>query len=189
MTNPKDVLKVGDALLIVDVQNCFCPGGELPIEGGDEVVPELNRWLHAAEELGLPVYISRDFHPGRHLSFATQGGDWPQHCIQDTPGADFHPDLYIPEQRTLVTKGTRFDKDQLSVFDETGLAEQMRRDGVQRIFMGGLALDVCVKFAALDAVNYDFEAHVILAGCRPVTEEGGQQAVDEMKKAGARLVK
>lgn len=189
MTNPKDFLKAGDALLVVDVQNCFCPGGELPIEDAHEVVPELNKWLHAAEDLRLPVYLSRDFHPGRHMSFATQGGDWPQHCIQDTPGAEFHPDLYIPDHRVLVTKGTRFDRDQLSAFDQTGLAEQLRRDGVKRIFVGGLALDVCVKSAALDAVTSGFEPHVILAGSRPVTEEGGRLAVAEMEQAGVKLVK
>lgn len=184
MTNPKELLHDGDALLVVDVQNCFCPGGELPIDGGDEVIPELNRWLRAAEELRLPVYLSRDFHPGRHPSFASQGGQWPQHCIQGTPGADFHPNLHIPSNRTIVTKGTRFDQDQYSAFDQTGLAEQMHRDWIKRIFVGGLALDVCVKATALDGIIYGFETHVILNGCRPVTAEGGRLALAEMRAAG-----
>lgn len=185
MTNPEIVLEKGDALLIVDVQNCFCPGGELPIEDGDGVVPELNRWLRTAEALKLPVYLSRDFHPGRHPSFASQGGDWPQHCIQGTDGAEFHPNLHIPDNRTIVTKGTRFDQDQHSAFDQTGLAMQLRRDWVKRIFVGGLALDVCVLATVLDGVDHGFETHVILPGCRPVTVEGGIRAVEEMKRAGA----
>jgi len=187
MANPKDLLQPGDALLIVDVQNCFCPGGDLPIEDGDTVIPELNRWLRVAEELKLPVYFSRDFHPRRHPSFATQGGDWPQHCIQGTNGAEFHPNLHIPENRTIVTKGTRFDQDQHSSFDQTGLAEQLHRDWVKRIFVGGLALDVCVKATVLDGISKGFHTHVILAGCRPVTEDGGNKAVEEMKRAGATM--
>lgn len=187
MTNPNDILKAGDALLIVDVQNCFCPGGELPITDGDAVVPELNRWLRVAEELRLPVYLSRDFHPSRHPSFASQGGQWPQHCIQNTPGADFHPNLHVPDHHIIVTKGTRFDQDQYSAFDQTGLAELMRRDWVQRVFVGGLALDVCVKATALDGVIYGFETHLIVDGCRPVTPDGGRQALDELAQAGVAL--
>lgn len=184
MGYPIEILKTGDALLIVDVQNCFCPGGELPIAGGDEIIPELNRWLSIAEEMRLSVYLSRDSHPGRHPSFASQGGKWPQHCIQGTPGADFHANLHIPDNATIVTKGTRFDQDQYSAFDQTGLAEQMRKDWVNRVFIGGLALDVCVKATALDAIAYGFETHVILDGCRSVTEEGGSQAINEMRNAG-----
>src|SRR4051794_8753323 len=114
-----DSLQRGDALLIIDVQNDFCPGGALPIEHGDAVVPILNTWIGAAEAGGVPVYASRDFHPRTHLSFTQSGGRWPVHCLQDSDGARFHPDLRLPDTAIVVTKGTRFDRDQNSAFDGT----------------------------------------------------------------------
>ena len=187
MADPMTTLREGDALLIVDVQNSFCPGGELPIEDGDKVVPELNRWIARASELGLGIYFSRDFHPARHPSFASMGGQWPDHCVEGTGGADFHAGLLTPPGLTVVTKGTRFDKDQYSAFDDTGLAQLLRHDGVQRLFVGGLALDVCVRATVLDSVAQGFPTHVLVAGCRPVTAEGGRQALEDMARAGAAL--
>jgi len=111
-----------DALLVVDVQIDFCPGGALPIEHGDEVVGVLNEWIEAAGRAGAPIYLSRDWHPKVHLSFREQGGEWPPHCIQDSEGARFHPDLLVPEDGVVVTKVTRFDQDQYSSVDQTGLA-------------------------------------------------------------------
>ncbi len=125
MTVPHETLRQGDALLIVDVQNDFCPGGALPIAKGDEVVPVLNRWIAAARAQGVPVYASRDWHPVGHPSFKEQGGQWPPHCQQDSEGARFHPDLELPADAVTVTKGVRFDQDQYSAFDQTGLARQL----------------------------------------------------------------
>src|SRR6188474_788165 len=121
MANPTDALQPGDALVVVDMQIDFCPGGALPIEHGDAVVPVLNRWIAAAADADVPIYASRDWHPAGHLSFRESGGQWPVHCLQDSDGAKFHPDLHLPASAILVTKGTRFDKDQYSAFDETGL--------------------------------------------------------------------
>jgi nicotinamidase/pyrazinamidase len=182
-----DGLAPGDALLLVDVQNDFCPGGALPVEEGDRVVPVLNRWLRSARERGLPVYASRDWHPRRHPSFREQGGEWPPHCIQDTSGARFHPDLELPEDATAIAKGVRFDRDQLSAFDGTGLAAQLRRDGVRRLWVGGLAQDVCVRASVLDALAAGFSVHVIVSATRPVREEAGREALCEMERAGAVL--
>lgn len=178
----------GDGLLLVDVQNDFCPGGALPLAGGDEVVPVLNRWLAAARKLGVPVYASRDFHPAGHPSFETQGGPWPVHCLQDSTGAAFHPDLQLSDATILVTKGTRFDQDQNSAFDQTGFAQQLRRDGVRRLWIGGLALDVCVLATVLDALQEGFAVRVILPGTRPVSPPGGEEAVSRMQDAGAEVV-
>ncbi|MFW6080918.1 MAG: nicotinamidase [Desulfosalsimonas sp.] len=178
-------LKPGDALLIVDVQNDFCPGGALAIEKGDEVVSVLNPWIEEAVQKGVPVYASRDWHPAGHISFVDQGGNWPQHCIQDTAGAAFHRDLALPANTVVITKGVRFDRDQNSAFDHTGLAEELRRNGIQRIFVGGLALDVCVQASVLDALEEGFETMLLLSATRPVTREGGEKAVENMKKAGA----
>jgi nicotinamidase/pyrazinamidase len=177
-------IKTGDALIVVDVQNDFCPGGALPIAGGGEVAPVLNRWIAKALEKRAAIYISRDWHPAGHLSFASEGGPWPEHCVEDTHGAEFHPELNLPPEARVVTKGARFDKDQYSAFDDTGLAHELRGRGVGRVWIGGLALDVCVKATALDAVREGFETHVILSACRPVSEDSGRAAVEELRKAG-----
>ena len=146
----------GDGLLIVDLQNDFCPGGALPIEEGDAVVPVINRWIETALALKAPVYASRDWHPVAHVSFKEQEGEWPPHCLQDTEGARFHPDLKLLESVVKITKGVRFDQDQNSVFDQAGLAVRLKRDGVNRLFVGGLALDVCVLASVMDAIKEGF---------------------------------
>lgn len=187
MADPPRAFETGDALLIVDVQIDFCPGGTLPIERGDEVVPVLNRWIAAASGSGVPVYASRDWHPAGHLSFTASGGEWPVHCLQDTTGARFHPDLNLPASAVIVTKGVRFDRDQYSAFDETGLATELRKRGVRRVWVGGLAQDVCVRATVLDACREGFDTVVIADGTRPVTREGGQTSTQDMRQAGARF--
>ena len=184
MTDPTETLSRGDALLVVDVQTDFCPGGALAIEGGDAVIPVLNRWVSAAEAAGVPVYASRDWHPRGHPSFEAEGGPWPVHCVQDSAGAAFHPDLRLSDAAVTVTKGTRFDKDQYSAFDETGLAEELRRRGVSRVWIGGLAEDVCVGATALDAAQAGFDVHVSSGATRPVTPEGGERTRRDMRAAG-----
>jgi nicotinamidase/pyrazinamidase len=178
----------GDALLIVDVQNDFCPGGALPIDNGDQVVPVINRWIENFIEQGLPVYASRDWHPKDHLSFAAEGGLWPPHCIQDTLGAAFHPDLKLPKSAVVVTKGVRFDQDQNSAFDQTGLETHLRRKEIIRLFVAGLALDVCVLATAIDARRAGIEVLLILEGTRPVTQSDGEEAVARMQEAGVSIL-
>jgi nicotinamidase/pyrazinamidase len=180
-------MRAGDALLVVDVQNDFCPGGALPIEEGDRVVPILNRWLRAARERGIPVYASRDWHPRGHLSFVEAGGQWPAHCVQDTDGAAFHADLELPDDVVLVAKGVRFDLDQYSAFNETGLDERLRHDGVRRLWVGGLALDVCVRATVLDALRAGLEVRLLVGATRPVSAGEGRRAQGEMESAGAVL--
>jgi len=184
MTEPHEHLREGDALLVIDVQNDFCPGGALAIPEGDQVIAPLNKWIAAAREKAVPVYASRDWHPANHLSFAPQGGPWPPHCVQDTHGAAFHPCLELHDGAIVVTKGTRFDQDQYSAFDETGVADELKRAGVRRVWIGGLAQDVCVKASAIDAAKAGFEAQLIPDASLPVTPEGGAEAVEEMRKAG-----
>lgn len=183
--DPKEALARGDALLIVDVQNDFCPGGALPIERGDEVVPVLNTWIAAAACAGIPVYASRDWHPQGHLSFRESGGPWPVHCLQDSPGAQFRADLELPEDAIKITKGVRFDHDQNSAFDETGLAGELQRRGIRRLWIGGLARDVCVLATVLDARAAGFDVMVIRDATRGVTREGCARADERMRDAGA----
>ncbi len=188
MAQLQEMFRPGDALLVVDVQNDFCPGGALPIDEGDEVVAALNPWIAAASEQGVPIFLTRDWHPAGHPSFAVNGGSWPLHCLQDTHGAAIHSGLLTPQGAEVVTKGTRFDQDQLSVFDQTGLADKLRRDGIRRLWVGGLALDVCVLATVLDGCHEGFEVQLLVAGCRPVTAEGGREALATMRQAGAVLV-
>ncbi len=188
MNDVKKDLRPGDGLLLVDVQIDFCPGGKLPIAGGNEVVEVLNVWAAAASEVGVPVYASRDWHPLRHPSFDTEGGPWPVHCVEESRGAAFHPDLRLPPQTVLVTKGTRFDQDQNSAFDQTGFEALLRREGVRRLWVGGLAEDVCVLATVLDGRRLGFEVRVLQGGTRPVTAEGGVLAREKMRGAGAVLI-
>lgn len=180
--------KTGDLLLVVDVQKDFCPGGALPITGGDDIVPVVNAWIAQAREDGIPIYLSRDWHPQHHFSFDESGGPWPPHCLQDSDGADFHPDLIVPDTAVIVTKGTRFDQDQNSAFDQTGLADWLRRQEIRRIFVTGLAQDVCVRATVLDGCAAGFEMVLVTAATRPVTADGGTQALAEMREAGARIL-
>jgi len=185
MANPRRAFEPGDALLLVDVQIDFCPGGALPIDDGDAVVPVLNRWIAAAVDAHVPIYASRDWHPRGHLSFRDSGGRWPAHCLQDSDGARFHPDLHLPASAILVTKGVRFDKDQYSAFDDTGLATELRRKQVRRVWIGGLAQDVCVRATVVGARQEGFEMVVITDATRPVTCTGGESANADMRRAGA----
>lgn len=178
----------GDLLLVIDVQKDFCPGGALPIQQGDEVVPVLNTWLKAAREHQVPVYLSRDWHPRQHPSFEAYGGKWPPHCIQDTDGARFHTDLEVPYDAVIVTKGTRFDQDQNSAFDQTGLAAWLRQLKIRRIFVGGLAQDVCVLASVLDGQQAGFAMQLIVAATRPVNPREGRAAIDAMRQTGAVMI-
>jgi nicotinamidase/pyrazinamidase len=184
---PIEELTTGDALMIVDVQNDFCPGGALPIPNGDHVVPVLNAWIAAAVERRLPVYASRDWHPAGHPSFESEGGRWPPHCLQDSIGAAFHPALALPPNVVKVTKGTRFDRDQYSALDQTGLDARLRRDDVRRLWIGGLALDVCVRETALDARRLGYDVSLIPDGSLPVAQVEGEHAREEMRRSGVRV--
>jgi nicotinamidase/pyrazinamidase len=176
-----------DALLIVDVQNDFCPGGALPVAEGDQVVPVLNRWIEAARRDGAMIVASRDWHPRGHISFRERGGPWPVHCVQNTPGAAFHPGLNLPASTLVLSKGTAPDRDNYSPFADADLADTLRRQGVQCLWVGGLALDVCVRAAVLDALTAGFEVHVIEDATRAVnvTPGDGQRALEEMRTQGA----
>lgn len=182
-----DALKSGDALLIVDVQKDFCPGGALPVEDGETIVPVINDWMYAAGAKNVPMYASRDWHPIGHISFKERGGPWPPHCIQDSDGAKFHPDLAFPASTVIVTKGVRFDQDQNSAFDQTGLAVQLRRDRIRRLWIAGLAEDVCVLATVLDGCREGFEVVLIANATRPITSESGEQARRQMEEAGAHI--
>lgn len=175
------------ALIVVDVQNDFCPGGALPVPEGDKVVPVLNRYIHKFTERGLPVYFTRDWHPEGHVSFKPQGGIWPTHCIQGAEGARFHSGLFIPSTAVIVSKGTSPRADAYSGFQGTDLHDQLKRKGVRRLFIGGLATDYCVKSTVLDALRGGFEAILLSDASKGVDVNPGdsERAAEEMVKEGA----
>jgi nicotinamidase/pyrazinamidase len=177
-------LLASDALLIVDVQRDFCSGGGLSITGADEIIPTINDLIKEAIEAKALVVASRDWHPPHHSSFHGFGGIWPRHCVQGSDGAKFHAALRLPGDALMVSKGQTVGKDQYSAFDATGLADELRRRGVKRILICGLARDVCVRATALASVEAGFETHLRLSATRAVAPAHGEEAVVEMVGAG-----
>ena len=179
------------ALLVVDVQRDFCPGGALAAKSGDEVIPGLNLVIEAFERRGLPIFFTRDWHPVDHLSFRGRGGIWPPHCVQGTLGAELHPNLRIPATATIISKGTSRDAEVYSGFQGTDLEERLRGLGVDEIFLGGLATDYCVRESTLDALKAGFSVTVIEDCIRPVNAKpgDGDRALADMRRAGARSAK
>lgn len=183
------------ALLIVDVQNDFCPGGALPVPEGDKVVPVLNRAIERFRQSGAPVIASRDWHPEKSTHFAQYGGQWPVHCVQNTPGAQFHPDLRLPEGAIVVSKGMGENEDAYSAFDARtdegkSLEALLKERGIRQLVVGGLATDYCVRASVLGALERGFEVLVLRDAVRGVDVQPGdsEKALNEMQNRGAKLV-
>jgi nicotinamidase/pyrazinamidase len=189
MEDPAMSVTIGrnDALLIVDVQRDFLPGGKLGVSEGDAVVPVLNRYIAAARAKGLPIFASRDWHPHNHCSFKAHGGRWPEHCVAGTPGAAFAEGLQLPSDAVIVDKATRTDADAYSAFSGTTLAKQLRGRGVRRLLVGGLATDYCVLSTVRDALGEGFEVILLEDAVRAVNvnPDDGERAQREMRERGA----
>ncbi|MGD2032854.1 MAG: nicotinamidase [Gammaproteobacteria bacterium] len=183
-------LRAGDALLVVDMQNDFMPGGALGVHGGDQIVPEVNRLVEKFIARRLPIVFSRDWHPPNHCSFGEQGGIWPVHCVQHTKGAAFTTGLAMPADPSVISKATKVDHEAYSAFDGTGLSELLTRLEVTRIFIVGLATDYCVLETVRDARREGFEVVVLEDGVRAVNvhPEDGPRALQEMARLGAEIV-
>lgn len=177
------------ALIVVDVQNDFCPGGTLAVAHGDEVVAPLNELIEEFLERGDPVYKSRDWHPPQTKHFEKYGGTWPAHCVQNTRGAEFHPQLKVDPRIRVISKGLG-DTDCYSAFDETDLAAQLRDEGVKELLVGGLATDYCVKATVLAGLEHGFKVKALKNAMRAVDIKpgDGERAIEEMKAAGAKIV-
>lgn len=177
------------ALVLVDVQNDFCPGGALAVTEGDRVVPPLNKLAAEFLQRDEPVFRSRDWHPRQTKHFAEFGGTWPVHCVQDTKGAEFHPDLINDPRIRTIAKGMG-DEDSYSAFDGTDLAQQLRQLSVQEVWVGGLATDYCVKNTVLDALKEGFQVKAVEDAMRAVEVNAGdgERAIEEMRSAGAEIV-
>ncbi len=178
------------ALIVVDVQNDFCPGGSLAVANGDEVVAPLNKLIKEFLDRGEPVYQTRDWHPAQTKHFAVYGGTWPVHCVQGTRGAEFHPDLSDDPRITIISKGIDESADGYSGFDGTNLADLLREEGVQEVWVGVLATDYCVKHTVIDALKEGFEVKALADAMRAVNinSDDGAKAIEEIKNAGAEVV-
>jgi len=180
----------GDALLVVDVQNDFLPGGALPVPHGADVIAPLNRWIARFTAAGLPVCASRDWHPPDHCSFRPQGGPWPAHCVAGTAGAEFASTLALPGGALIISKGCDPGIEAYSAFAGTALADLLRVRHVRTLFVGGLATDYCVYSTVDDALREGFGVVLLADAVRPVEVHAGDgaAAVRDMRSHGAVLL-
>jgi nicotinamidase/pyrazinamidase len=183
-------LTPADALIIVDLQNDFLPGGSLGVPQGDEVVAPIQQLIDLYQAHGLPIYASRDWHPAGHCSFTDQGGPWPIHCIAGSHGAAFSSAIDLEQFFMVISKATTVEKDAYSAFNGTGLGEQMRARGIQRVAVCGLATDYCVLNTAKDALAEGFATLLVLDAIRAVDVHPGDgtRAIAQMQDAGAQPV-
>jgi nicotinamidase/pyrazinamidase len=175
------------ALLIVDMQNDFMPGGSLPIPDADKIIPMINKYIELFVYNELPIFASRDWHPPNHISFRQRGGMWPVHCVRHTYGAKFHPDLKIPRSTVVISKGTDPNREAYSAFDRTELSDRLDERGVKKIFVVGVATDYCVKSTVLDALKLGYEVIVLEDGIKGLDKSN--EAILEMKNKGAKLLR
>jgi nicotinamidase/pyrazinamidase len=177
-----------DALIIVDVQKDFLPGGSLPVPSGEEVIPALNDYISLFKMAKANVFATRDWHPPDHMSFKEFGGPWPPHCVQETEGAQFHPDLKLPENVRVISHSMGPKRESYSGFDGTTLADELRERGVSRIFVGGLATDYCVKNTVLDGLAVEFEVALLTDASRGINvkADDSEKAILAMRAGGAK---
>ena len=187
----KKTLDLGksDALIVVDVQIDFCPKGSLPVPEGDQIVPVLNDYIKLFTKSNAKIIATRDWHPQNHMSFKEYGGPWPPHCVQQSEGAKFHPNLKLPNTTTIISKAMDSNKESYSGFDDTNLASELKAQGVDRVFVGGLATDYCVKSTVFDALKLGFEVVLVLDATRGLNLTPGdvEKAIDEMTLNGAEI--
>ena len=176
-----------DALLVTDIQKDFLPGGALPVDGGNEIIPVLNAYTRRFEDAKAHVFASRDWHPPNHISFKAQGGPWPPHCVQGTEGAKFSPDFKLPAHIVVISKATNPEHESYSVFVGTSFAHELRMCEVKRLFVGGLATDYCVLNTVLDARKLGYETVVLMDATLGIDVEPGDvdRAIEAMLKIGA----
>ena len=175
------------ALLLVDIQNDFCEGGMLEVPEASQIMTRVNELILDASSHSETIIASRDWHTVDHISFEARGGPWPPHCVQDTHGAAFHPELNLPHSAVRVSKGTAFDQDAYSAFDGTQLDSFLERHSFQSLRVVGLALDVCVRATVLDALKLGFDVELVSAGTRAVDPSGAEAVFEELRSAGATI--
>ena len=188
-------MKKKSTLLIVDVQNDFCPNGSLAVPGGDSIIPVLNKYIKIFSAGKLPIFASRDWHPKKTSHFKDFGGPWPEHCVQDSHGARFHPMLRLPESAIILSKGMDPETDCYSAFQavdikENDFAQLLKTFSIKELFVGGLAADYCVRWTVLDALKFGLRVFLLMDGIKGVNlrEKDSESAVEEMVSLGAKKI-
>ena len=180
-------LGLGDALLVIDIQNDFLPGGRLAVTEGDQVIPVMNNYIDRFIQRQLPVFATRDWHPKNHGSFIKQGGPWPEHCIAGSTGAEFARGLHLPATVPVFSTGIEVENDGYSGFENPDLNKQLQQFGVSRLFIGGLATDYCVLKTVCDALDLNYQVLLLTDAIRAVNvhRQDGEQAINKMILKGA----
>lgn len=175
----------GSALIVVDMQNDFLPGGALAVRDGDKIIPVINRCIKKFKENNLKIFATRDWHPEDHISFKGRGGLWPKHCVQNTEGAEFHKDLDL-KTAIVISKAMNRDKEAYSGFEGTDLKDRLETNNIKKVFITGVATDYCVKNTALDALRHSFDVYLIKDAVKGIHEE--DKAIEEMKSKGVKVI-
>jgi nicotinamidase/pyrazinamidase len=190
-----EMMKARKALLIVDVQNDFCPGGALGVPEGDKIIPKINQYVKIFGKKKLPIFVSRDWHPVHTSHFKDFGGVWPVHCVHNSRGAAFHQKFKVPKKAIFLYKGMDPHKDAYSVFhaeDDKGMGflRLLNLMKINEIYIAGLATDYCVKFTALDALKFKFKVKVLSDAIKGVDLRPGdsEKALKEAIKKGAKII-
>ena len=173
-----------DALVVVDMQRDFMPGGALPVPKADTIVPKINDYVKLFFEKERPIFFTRDYHPKEHISFRSQGGAWPEHCVEGSEGAKFHPNLLIPmDNKFIISKGTSKDFDAYSGFQGTLLHDLLQERGIRRLFICGVATEYCVKNTLLGAIHLGYETFLLTDAIKGLGRS--KEAIEQMLRAGA----
>ena len=180
------------ALLVVDIQNDFCPGGALGVQESDQIIPVVNKYVQQFLRKQITVFISRDWHPIKTNHFKEFGGPWPTHCVQNTTGGDFHPDFQIPESAIILSKGNDPQLDGYSVFDAVDFnnqpfSEVLKKMAINELFICGIATDYCVRFTALDALKSGFKVNILVDAIKGVDLEASKKTIDEIIAKQAKI--
>jgi len=185
-----EAIEIRDALLIIDIQNDFLPGGSLAVSGSEQIIPAINRCIEKFNVRGNPIFLTRDWHPFDHWSFAGQGGPWPAHCVAGTVGAEFSASLLQPETVQVISKGVRRESEGYSDFEAPDLPAKLELAGIRRLFVAGLATDYCVLRTVLDALKLGYQVFLLQDAVRAVNvkPDDGDSALQTMRENGAQFI-
>jgi len=185
-------MRTKKALLVVDIQNDFCPGGALGVSEGDQIIPVVNKYVDLFLKNQFPVFVSRDWHPKDTKHFKQSGGPWPPHCVQNTKGAEFHPDFLVPDEAIILSKGTDPEMNGYSVFDAHDLENKpfidlLKEMGIDELYIAGIATDYCVRMTYLDAFKNSYKVNVLTDAIKGVDEQDSKHAIDEIVAKNGKL--
>lgn len=175
-----------EALIIVDMQRDFMPGGALPVPEGDKIIPKIEELIEKFKKRGALIVATRDWHPPNHISFKEQGGPWPSHCVQNTKGAEIVVNL--PKDAIIISKADKPDKEAYSGFEGTELAEVLKEKGVKKVYICGVATEYCVRATALDALKHGFEVYLIRDAVKGIKPEDEEKALKELEEKGVKII-